>query len=92
MLHLPSACPGSFRRHRIPVAGTCGKADCCVDITGSGTTPGTHAHLWRCGNNASADANERFEWLDYGAVVGVQSGLCLDARTYSIREGEYHSG
>ena len=47
----------------------------CVDVAGSGTTPGTVVDLYPCTGNA----NQQWALEPAGEIVGVQSGMCLEA-------------
>jgi beta-glucosidase-like glycosyl hydrolase len=66
----------------------------CVDIAGYRRTDGAPAHLWPCtapganpcppsvpcpATSCTCVANQQFRWAADGNVVGVGSGLCLDA-------------
>ncbi len=52
----------------------------CLDAAGSGTSPGTTVGIWDC-NRTPAQA---WEYTQFGQIINVNSGLCLDATNQSM--------
>ncbi|WP_449340637.1 RICIN domain-containing protein, partial [Streptomyces canarius] len=47
----------------------------CLDVPGHATAAGTRVQIWTC----SGGANQQWRVNSDGTVVGVESGLCLEA-------------